>query len=101
MLVEWNNTLLSKNIQGFHALLDFWNYGTMGYIIPNNWITEFQRLILTDTLNDKEIETYFENIVAIFWVKGELDEIWVLSYKMDTMDIAEKISSLPPRLVTD
>lgn len=74
------------------TILDIWNYGTEGYIIPNNWREQFKDYTILSDLTYDKVEEFFKNIYARFWVKGELDELYLLGYNLDSVKIREEIN---------
>lgn len=79
VLIEWNDTLL-KHGSDRHTIVDLWEYGTWGYIVRSEYKKEFIEIVqLKTALSSSQIADFFQMLKCVFWVKGELDELWILN----------------------
>ena len=68
----------------------FWSYGTWGYILPKNEEKTFIKWTQTYECLPEYISEFFKKIKAVFWVKYELEGVWILSHTLTP----EKICTL-------
>jgi hypothetical protein len=68
-----------------------WNYGAAGYILPEEEEHKIKQWASTKKGSPALVADFFETIYCMFWVKYELEGVWILSYKADSNEIAVRL----------
>ncbi len=87
VIVECTDKFISENLtEG-----NFWWYGSWAYIIPKDQKLNLSKWTKRKVCNDEFVQEFFSKILAVFWVKYELEGIWIMSHKLNTKKICETL----------
>jgi hypothetical protein len=90
VLLECTASLISlAKTENRAGLMDrhIWDYGTWGYILPKSDERKIEEWASASECTKQMVTDFFETVLCVFWVKYELEGIWVMSHKMRHQDI--------------
>ena len=70
---------------------NIWTYGMWGYIINEKHNIKMREWTSLKTCDYELVNEFFEAMCSVFWVKYELQGIWIMSHKMDWTSIYQRV----------
>lgn len=84
VLLEWTPELLLPDAHGTTGFSKVWNFGTWAYVIPDASRSSLRKWAGMSNCTPELVHEFFDTLKLMFWVKFDLNGVWVLSHKMSS-----------------